>query len=66
MIGALILGIVAGFLGRALLPGKQSMNVVLTIVLGLAGSLLGFLACSPSSSGSATTMHSTSAAFPGR
>jgi len=43
MIGAIILGLVAGFLGRALMPGKQEMNVLMTLVLGLAGSLLGFL-----------------------
>jgi uncharacterized membrane protein YeaQ/YmgE (transglycosylase-associated protein family) len=43
MIGAIILGLVAGFLGRALMPGKQDMNILMTLVLGLAGSLLGFL-----------------------
>jgi uncharacterized membrane protein YeaQ/YmgE (transglycosylase-associated protein family) len=43
MIGAIILGLVAGFLGRALMPGKQQMNILMTLVLGLAGSLVGFL-----------------------
>ena len=43
MIGAVILGIVAGFLGRLLMPGKDKMGFLATIVLGLAGSLLGFL-----------------------
>jgi uncharacterized membrane protein YeaQ/YmgE (transglycosylase-associated protein family) len=43
MIGALILGLVAGFLGRALMPGKQEMNILMTLVLGIAGSLVGFL-----------------------
>ena len=43
MIGALILGLLAGFIGRALMPGRQHMNVLLTIVLGLAGSVIGFL-----------------------
>jgi uncharacterized membrane protein YeaQ/YmgE (transglycosylase-associated protein family) len=43
VIGALILGVIAGFLARALLPGKQSMGFLLTIVLGLAGSFVGFL-----------------------
>lgn len=42
MIGALILGLVAGFLARALLPGKQDLNFILTIVLGLAGAALGY------------------------
>jgi uncharacterized membrane protein YeaQ/YmgE (transglycosylase-associated protein family) len=43
MIGAIILGLVAGFLARALMPGKQEMGIILTLVLGLAGSLVGFL-----------------------
>jgi uncharacterized membrane protein YeaQ/YmgE (transglycosylase-associated protein family) len=42
MIGAIILGIVAGFLGRLLMPGKDSMGFLATIVLGVAGSLVGF------------------------
>jgi uncharacterized membrane protein YeaQ/YmgE (transglycosylase-associated protein family) len=42
MIGALILGLVAGFLARALLPGKQDLNFILTIILGLAGAALGY------------------------
>jgi len=43
MIGAIILGIVAGFLGRALMPGKDKMGFFATLALGLAGSLVGFL-----------------------
>ena len=43
MIGAIILGFLAGFLGRALMPGKQEMGILMTLVLGLAGSILGFL-----------------------
>jgi uncharacterized membrane protein YeaQ/YmgE (transglycosylase-associated protein family) len=43
VIGALILGLFAGFLGRALLPGKQSMSLLMTVILGLAGSALGWL-----------------------
>jgi uncharacterized membrane protein YeaQ/YmgE (transglycosylase-associated protein family) len=43
MIGAIILGIVAGFLGRLLMPGKDPMGFFATILLGLAGSVVGFL-----------------------
>ncbi|HWH43601.1 MAG TPA: GlsB/YeaQ/YmgE family stress response membrane protein [Thermoleophilaceae bacterium] len=43
MIGALILGLVAGFLARALLPGRDPMGILATILLGLAGSVVGFL-----------------------
>jgi uncharacterized membrane protein YeaQ/YmgE (transglycosylase-associated protein family) len=43
MIGAIILGIVAGFIARALMPGKDPMGFFMTIALGLAGALVGFL-----------------------
>ena len=43
MIGAIILGIVAGFVGRLLMPGKDPMGFFMTILLGLAGSIVGFL-----------------------
>ena len=43
MIGAIILGIVAGFLGRFLMPGRDPMGFFATILLGLAGSVVGFL-----------------------
>ncbi len=43
MIGAIILGILAGFLGRLLMPGKDPMGFIATVLLGLAGSLVGFL-----------------------
>ncbi|HWT93637.1 MAG TPA: GlsB/YeaQ/YmgE family stress response membrane protein [Solirubrobacteraceae bacterium] len=42
MIGAIILGIVAGFLGRLLMPGKDPMGFFATTLLGLAGALIGF------------------------
>ncbi|WP_205696508.1 GlsB/YeaQ/YmgE family stress response membrane protein [Conexibacter sp. SYSU D00693] len=42
MIGAIILGIVAGFIARALMPGRDPMGFVATIALGLAGSLVGY------------------------
>ncbi|MEA2142044.1 MAG: hypothetical protein QOI64_474 [Solirubrobacteraceae bacterium] len=43
MIGAIILGIVAGFLGRLLMPGRDPMGFFATVLLGLAGSIVGFL-----------------------
>lgn len=42
MIGALILGIVAGFIAKALLPGKDPGGFFVTILLGLVGSFIGF------------------------
>ena len=43
MIGAIILGLVAGYLGRLLMPGKDEMGFIATMLLGLAGSVVGFL-----------------------
>lgn len=42
MIGALILGLVAGFIGRALMPGKQHIGLLMTIALGLIGAAVGW------------------------
>ena len=37
----LIVGLVAGFIARGLVPGKDQMGVLGTLVLGLVGSLVG-------------------------
>ena len=42
MIGALILGLVAGYIAKALVPGPDPGGFFVTILLGLAGSLIGF------------------------
>ena len=42
MIGAIILGLLAGYIAKALLPGKDPGGFLVTIGLGLAGSLIGF------------------------
>ncbi|WP_028057563.1 GlsB/YeaQ/YmgE family stress response membrane protein [Candidatus Solirubrobacter pratensis] len=43
MIGAIVLGIVAGYLGRLLMPGRDKMGFIATMLLGLAGAVIGFL-----------------------
>ena len=43
MIGAIILGIVAGYVGRLLMPGRDKMGFIATMLLGLAGAVVGFL-----------------------
>lgn len=43
IIGFIILGIVAGFLARLIVPGKDPMGFVATVVLGMVGSLVGGL-----------------------
>jgi uncharacterized membrane protein YeaQ/YmgE (transglycosylase-associated protein family) len=37
----LIVGLVAGFIARALVPGRDAMSVGATIVLGIVGSFIG-------------------------
>jgi uncharacterized membrane protein YeaQ/YmgE (transglycosylase-associated protein family) len=41
IIAFIILGVVAGFLARAIMPGKQGMGIVMTGLLGIAGSFVG-------------------------
>jgi uncharacterized membrane protein YeaQ/YmgE (transglycosylase-associated protein family) len=43
IIGWLVIGLVAGFLARLLVPGRDPMGFVATLVLGLVGSLVGGL-----------------------
>lgn len=37
----LVVGLVAGLLARALMPGRQSMGLVATLLLGVVGSFVG-------------------------
>ncbi|MFM0341576.1 GlsB/YeaQ/YmgE family stress response membrane protein [Paraburkholderia fungorum] len=39
-IGTVIVGLVVGLIARALKPGDDSMGLVMTIILGIAGSLI--------------------------
>lgn len=41
IIGWIVLGLFAGFLARLLHPGRDTMGVATTLVLGIVGSLLG-------------------------
>jgi len=43
MIGAIVLGIVAGYVGRLLMPGRDNLGFIATMLVGLAGSVIGFL-----------------------
>jgi uncharacterized membrane protein YeaQ/YmgE (transglycosylase-associated protein family) len=42
IIAAIVIGIVAGYLGRLLLPGRDPMGFVQTVVFGIIGSLVGY------------------------
>ncbi len=41
VIGLILIGLVAGFLARALVPGRDPMGFAATILLGIGGSFLG-------------------------
>lgn len=41
ILGAIIIGLVIGALGRLILPGKQDIPIWLTIVVGIVAALIG-------------------------
>jgi uncharacterized membrane protein YeaQ/YmgE (transglycosylase-associated protein family) len=43
MIGHAIFGLVIGLLARAVMPGRQHMGLILTMLLGMGGAWLGGL-----------------------
>jgi uncharacterized membrane protein YeaQ/YmgE (transglycosylase-associated protein family) len=43
LIAAIVIGIIAGYLGRALLPGPDPMGFVGTVVVGIVGALVGWV-----------------------
>jgi uncharacterized membrane protein YeaQ/YmgE (transglycosylase-associated protein family) len=43
MIGALILGLVAGFIAKLLVPGRDPGGFFVTILIGLVGAFVGWL-----------------------
>ncbi|MET0188730.1 MAG: GlsB/YeaQ/YmgE family stress response membrane protein [Pseudonocardia sediminis] len=43
IIGWLVLGVVAGFIARAVVPGKDDIGILRTILLGIVGSVVGGL-----------------------
>ncbi|EAQ00789.1 hypothetical protein JNB_11459 [Janibacter sp. HTCC2649] len=43
MIGFIVAGLVIGVLARLIKPGKQRLSLIMTLLLGLAGSVIGGL-----------------------
>jgi len=41
IIGAIVVGLIVGVLARLVMPGKQNIGVIVTVVLGAFGSFLG-------------------------
>ncbi|GAB16607.1 hypothetical protein GOEFS_008_00160 [Gordonia effusa NBRC 100432] len=42
IIGTIIFGAIIGALARLVMPGKQAVGWVITVVLGIAGALIGY------------------------
>ncbi len=42
IIGSIIAGIIVGILARLVLPGKQNISILITIILGILGALIGW------------------------
>jgi len=42
IIGAIVLGIIAGYVAKALLPGDDPGGFIVTVLLGIAGALIGY------------------------
>lgn len=42
IIGSIIAGIIVGILARLVLPGRQNISMLITIVLGILGALIGW------------------------
>ncbi|MFG3442476.1 GlsB/YeaQ/YmgE family stress response membrane protein [Nonomuraea sp. NPDC047897] len=43
ILGAIVIGAVIGAVGRLLLPGRQAIGWILTVVVGIAAALVGTL-----------------------
>lgn len=41
IVGIIVIGLIAGALARLVVPGKQNISVLTTIVLGIIGSFVG-------------------------
>ncbi len=41
IIGAIVVGLIVGVLARLVMPGKQNIGVIMTVILGAIGAFLG-------------------------
>jgi uncharacterized membrane protein YeaQ/YmgE (transglycosylase-associated protein family) len=41
LISFLIIGLIAGYIARAVVPGKDAMGLIATLILGVVGSFVG-------------------------
>lgn len=57
LLSFILFGLIIGFLARAIMPGRQSMGLIKTALLGMGGSLLGGFLGSMISNSSPTRIH---------
>lgn len=43
VVGWIVFGLIAGFIARAIVPGKDDIGILRTIILGVVGSVVGGL-----------------------
>jgi uncharacterized membrane protein YeaQ/YmgE (transglycosylase-associated protein family) len=53
----IVFGFVIGLIARAVVPGRQKMGLVMTTVLGVAGSLIGGIVASALGGGEVGALH---------
>jgi uncharacterized membrane protein YeaQ/YmgE (transglycosylase-associated protein family) len=41
IIGLIVVGLISGYAARAIIPGRQRMTLIQTLLLGIAGSFVG-------------------------
>ena len=42
ILGLIVFGAVIGLLARIVLPGRQNISLVVTVILGILGALIGY------------------------
>ena len=57
LLAFLLFGLIVGLIARALMPGRQSMGLIATTLLGVAGAFLGGLVGSMLSGGRLLDLH---------
>jgi uncharacterized membrane protein YeaQ/YmgE (transglycosylase-associated protein family) len=57
IIGFLVFGLVVGALARLIKPGKQNLSLLMTLLLGVVGSLIGGIIASALGTGSITELN---------
>lgn len=57
IIGWIVFGFIIGLLARALVPGRQKLGLIMTTLLGVAGSIAGGLVASALGAGDVNRLH---------